>query len=111
MSRRFLRCFMAGVLVLLLGALPWSSAQAAPADRIFSAGSSPGFGPAVARALHKLGAAFRLLLQQDQPNGNAPNGNPPNGNPPNGDSGGNPSGNSQDGVAIDPHGKPGPRGN
>jgi hypothetical protein len=100
MSSRFLRCFVVTGLVISLGMVPWSSAQAAPARQSLSAN----LGPTVAQTLHKLFTVFRLLLQ-------AQNGNPPNGNPPNGNPGGNPSGNSQDGVAIDPHGKPGPRGN
>lgn len=100
MSGRFLRCL---VVLGALSLLPWSSAEAAPAGRSLSTS----LGPTVAQTLHKLFTVFRLVLQQDQ-NGNPPNGNPPNG-PPNG--GGDPSGNSQDGVAIDPHGKPGPRGN
>lgn len=93
MSGRFLRCL---VVLGALSLLPWSSAEAAPAGRSLSKGS----GPTVTQTLHNFLMAFRLLLQ-DQ-----------NGNPPNEGAGGNPSGNPQDGVAIDPHGKPpGGRGN
>lgn len=103
MARHVLHSLIVGALVLSIGALPFSYAQAAPAGQIVSVGFSPGFGPAVTRPLYKLVATFRLWLQGSH--GNPSHGNPPNGNPPNGDQGDKPTSKPQDGVGIDPDGK------
>lgn len=89
MSVRSIRRFFVTGLVVSLVMLPLSSAQAAPADR-----GARSLDQQVAQALHKLLAAFRLVVQ-DAPNGNHPGNN-------------HPSGESREGTGIDPHGRPGP---
>lgn len=89
MSVRSIRRFFVTGLVVSLVMIPLSSAQAAPADR-----GVQSLDQRVARTLHKLLAAFRLL-PQDAPN--HPGSHPGN----------HPSSGSREGTGIDPHGKPG----
>lgn len=100
MSGRLLNCFVIIGLVVLLGVLPVSSAQAAPADR--SARNL------LEGQLQDLSRAFIQVLQElwtrlPEFQGDAPPGNSDPNNPP----GPPPSSEGRDGVGIDPNGRRG----